>query len=105
MNDLGGRLSWSALLSFISNLQPDSALAREVGGYSGWESTLKTNLILADIFDVLNSIAHGLSGKKTRIKPYPRPFDKEKDKKKIGSGSLRTVTDLRHWIEEKRNGR
>ena len=70
----------------------------------GWDSTLKTNLILADIYDVLNAIANGLGGSKHKIKPYPRPFDKDKDKKKIGKDSFKSVTDLKQWIEEKRNG-
>ena len=107
LNDVGGRLPWSALSSFIHNLQPDSALCREIGGYAGWESTLKTNIILADLVDVVNAIAHGLSGKKHKIKPYPRPFEKGKDKdeKHIGKGALPTVDSLRNWIKEKRNGR
>ena len=105
LNDVGGRLPWSALSSFISNLQLDSALAREIGGYAGWESTYKTNLILADIYDVLQAIALSLGGKKHKFKPYPRPIDKEKKKKSIGKGALPTVDSLRNWIKEKRNGR
>ena len=75
------------------------------GMKAGWDSTLKTNIILADLVDVVNAIAHGLSGKKQRINPYPRPFDKAKDKKHIGKGALPTVDDFRNWIKEKRNGR
>ena len=107
LNDVGGRLPWSALSSFIDNLQVDSALAREIGGYAGWESTFKTNLILADIYDVLQAIAINLGGKKHKFKPYPRPFDKDKkkDEKHIGKGALASVDDLRNWIKEKRNGR
>lgn len=75
------------------------------GMKAGWDSTLKTNIILADLVDVVNVIAHGLSGKKHRINPYPRPFDKAKDKKHIGKGALPTVDDFRNWIKEKRNGR
>lgn len=105
LNDVGGRLPWSALSSFIHNLQPDSALCREIGGYAGWESTLKTNIILADVCDTLQAIALGLGGKKHRFKPYPRPFDKEKQKKSIGKGAMPTVDSLRNWFKEKRNGR
>ena len=74
---------------------------------AGWDSTLKTNIILADLVDVANAIAHGLSGKKHKVKPYSRPFEKGKDKEKkhIGKGALATVDDLRNWIKEKRNGR
>lgn len=105
LNDVGGRLPWSALSSFIHNLQPDSALCREIGGYAGWESTLKTNIILADVCDTLQAIALSLDGKKHKFKPYPRPFDKEKQKKNIGKGALPTVDSLRNWFKEKRNGR
>ena len=108
LNDVGGRLPWSALSSFIDNLQVNSALFREMTGMkAGWDSLLKTNIILADLVDVVNAIAHGLSGKKHKIKPYPRPFEKdnEKDKKHIGKGALASVDDLRNWIKEKRNGR
>ena len=108
LNDVGGRLPWSALSSFIDNLQVNSALFREMTGMkAGWDSTLKTNIILADLVDVVNAIAHGLSGKKHKVKPYPRPFEKGKDKeeKHIGKGALATVDDLRNWIKEKRNGR
>ena len=106
LNDVGGRLPWSALSSFIDNLQVNSALFREMTGMkAGWDSTLKTNIILADLVDVVNAIAHGLSGKKHKVKPYPRPFDKEKQKKSIGKGALPTVDSLRNWFKEKRNGR
>lgn len=71
----------------------------------GWDSTLKTNIILADIFDVLNSLAHGLGGSKHRVKPYPRPFDKDKKDKKIGKGACASVDELRKWFEVKRYGR
>lgn len=105
LNDVGGRLPWSALSSFIHNLQPDSALCREIGGYAGWESTLKTNIILADVCDTLQAIALSLGGKKHKFKPYPRPFDKDKQRKNIGKGAMPTVDSLRNWFKEKRNGR
>ncbi len=71
----------------------------------GWDSTLKTNIILADIFDVLNSIAHGLGGSKHKVKPYPRPFEDKKEDKKIGKGAVASVDELREFFEVKRNGR
>ena len=107
MDDVGGRLSWSALNSFIKNLDTDSALARELGKSTGWETTLKTNQILADIFDmleVINANLMSLGGKNRKPKPYPRPTDKDKDKKKFGKGAL-SLPELRNWIKEKRNGK
>ena len=102
MDDVGGALSWSALNSFVRNLDSGSALARDLGKSTGWENTLTTNQILADIYDLLQVIAIMLSGKKKQIKPYPRP-GREKDRK-IGKGAVK-VTELEEWFKEKRNGR
>ena len=108
LNDVGGVLTWDSLLSFVSNLGTDSALARDLGKQTGWETALKTNAILADIYDVLQVINANLvsymSGgkKKLRIKPYPRPGG-DKDTKRIGKGAL-PITELREWIKEKQDG-
>lgn len=107
VNDLGGSLEWTSLQSFIKNLDTRSALARELGKSTGWEDTLTTNRILADIYDLLQAINENImrlgGGKKKKIKPYPRPNDK--DKNKIGKGGL-SLEDLRKWIKEKKeNGK
>lgn len=106
LNDVGGSLSWGAFASFIKNLGYDSAVFRaQHPDMAEWGSTLKTNIILADIFDVLCQInanmVGGLSHKRPqRPKPYPRPWvDK---KKKTGKGAL-PVSELEKWIEQKRN--
>ena len=103
LDDVGGRLPWSALSSFIRNLDTDSALARDMGKATGWESTLKTNAILADIYDLLQVIHRdicALGGAKTKkYKPYPRP-GADKDKKRIGKGAL-PYNQLREWIKER----
>lgn len=101
MDDVGGALSWSALNSFVRNLDSGSALARDLGKSTGWENTLTTNQILADIYDLLQVIAIMISHKRKQLKPYPRP-GREKDRK-IGKGALK-VTDLEKWFKEKRNG-
>jgi len=109
LDDIGGTLSWSSLDSFISNLKSDSALARDLGNATGWEDTVKTNAILADIYDLLqivnaNLCLHISKGKKkVRVKPYPRPGMSE-DKHKLGKGALKSVESLRKWIRSKRNG-
>lgn len=106
---MGGVLSWDSLHSFINNLGPDSALARELGKSTGWETTLQTNAMLADIYDLLQVINANLvsfaSGGKTKkkIKPYPRPGKKEENTKRIGKGAL-PYDKLREWIKEKRHG-
>ena len=105
MDDIGGALSWGSLNSFIKNLGSDSALAREVNKTQGWETTTKTNALLADIFDLLQVIHADLVSwasngkKKANIKPYPRP-GKETDKnvRKFGKGAL-PVDDLHAWIK------
>lgn len=107
VNDLGGSLDWTSLQSFIKNLDTGSALARDLGKSTGWEDTLTTNRILADIYDLLQVINANIcsigGGKHKKIKPYSRPNDK--DKNKIGKGAM-TLEDLRNWMKEKRaNGK
>ena len=81
-----------ALLSFINYLPPDSALRSamdpqdEVGE---WYTTKKTNVLLADIFDVFVA-ANTKKGRKA--KEYPRP----KQKKKIGSGAI-PISEFWDW--------
>lgn len=108
LEDVGGALSWSSLASFVKNLGTDSALARDLDKATGWESTIRTNAILADIYDLLqvinaNLVAFASGGKKrTKIKPYPRPGG-EKDKKRMGRGAL-PLDQLREWIKERQHG-
>lgn len=103
LDDVGGALSWSALNSFVRNLKTDSALARDLGKSTGWEDTLETNILLADIYDMLQVIAVMLSGKKKNIKPYPRPGKDEDKKKKLGKGAM-PLNALREWIKERSHG-
>ena len=69
-----------------------------------WGTRLRTNIILADIFDVLaqinSNIIAGFSRKKSK-KPerYTRPWAKKKFKK-IGSAVKRN--ELHAWMEMKR---
>lgn len=108
LNDIGRTLSWDALDSFLANLGADSALVREMDPEVGaWGTTLKTNLILADIWNVLaminaNLIAVGTRKPAKAPKMYPHPWQKEPDKERhIGSGAL-PPNELRKWFEEKR---
>jgi len=81
-----------ALISFIQNLPPDSALNRamnpkdEVGA---WYSPIKTNAILADLFDAFVA-ANTKHGKKP--KEYPRP----QKHKTIGYGAV-PVSEFWDW--------
>lgn len=109
LDDLGGALSWGALRSFIFNIGPDSALGRDLGKATGWESQIKTNAILADIYDLLQVINTNLVGlanrgkSKKKIKPYPRP-GKGDDKKRIGKGAL-TLDKMREFIRGRQGGK
>ena len=85
----GGRL---ALLSFINYLPADSALRSrmdEADEFGEWNTQRKTNIILADLYDLL-SVANTKKGWKAPS--YPRP----KQKKKIGSGAI-PIKDFWNW--------
>ena len=87
-----GAAGMVALLSFINYLPMDSQLRQtmdpqdEVGE---WSTVKKTNIILADIFDVFVS-ANTKKGHKA--KQYPRP----KQKKRIGSGAI-PISEFWDW--------
>lgn len=73
-----------ALLSFINYLPPDSELRKAMdpqNEFGEWHTTMKTNVILADLFDVFVK-ANTKKGRKA--KTYPRP----KQRRKIGSGAI-----------------
>ena len=87
-----GAAGMVALLSFINYLPMDSRLRSamdpqdEVGE---WSTVKKTNIILADIFDVFVS-ANTKKGHKA--KQYPRP----KQKRKIGSDAI-PISEFWDW--------
>lgn len=90
LDDVGRRLSWSALNSFIKNISSDSELMRSLRpDLWQWSTQAKTNAILADVFDLLNVInsnmcAKGSGKRPKKPKPYPRPIN-SKEKKRIGT--------------------
>lgn len=87
-----GAAGMVALLSFINYLPIDSALRKEMDPQDEvgeWSTTKKTNIILADIFDVFVS-ANTKKGHKA--KQYPRP----KQKKRIGSGAI-PISEFWDW--------
>ena len=105
-DDIPARLSYRALRSFVSHLGLDSRLAGEmVPDKAAWGTTAKTNMILADIFDMLaminaNLIGVGSHKKASRPKPYPRPKTKNDKTQKYGSGAL-PIDELRSWMRSK----
>lgn len=109
MDDVGGGLSWPALYSFVKHLGGDSATAKALKKSTGWETTLKTNEILADIYDQLRILDIHLvrfisRGKtKPKFRPYPRPGKDEHNKRQIGKGAM-PYNELRDWIKERTHG-
>ena len=93
----------------MRNLDTNSALARDLGKSTGWETTIKTNEILANIYDMLQAIDKHLvrlisKGKtKPKFKPYPRPGKGDDNKRKIGKGAM-PYNELRNWIKERTHG-
>ena len=107
---MGHSLSWNALRSFILNISPESALAREVNPESYiWSSRAKTNAILADIYDLLSMInanmCAGFSRKRPKKpKPYPRPGKHDNQEiTHIGKGAL-PPDELREWFKAREKG-
>lgn len=72
-----------------------------------WSTTLKTNALLADIYDMLAQLNANMVGgfsrkKSSRIKPLPRPWLVDKSKH-IGKGAL-PKDELREWIKKRMKG-
>lgn len=70
-----------------------------------WSTTLRTNMILADLFDMLSMIYAQLrviaSHKRGQPpKPYKRPWEKKKNIQHYGSGAL-PANEMREWIKQK----
>lgn len=105
LDDVGGSLSWGAFRSFVRFLDTDSALARDLHKSTGWEKPLTTNIILADLYDLLQVIhedLRALGGHKPRkVKPYPRPGRNEDKKRKLGHDAV-PIEELREWIKNRR---
>ncbi|MCF0128637.1 MAG: hypothetical protein HUJ70_08695 [Pseudobutyrivibrio sp.] len=107
VDDIGRTLSWSAVNSFIQNITPESALFKEMNPeYAQWANTYKTNVILADIFDLLSQINVNLiaigSRKPAQQPPrYPRPNQKDDSVQQVGSDAL-PAEELRAWFAERR---
>ena len=84
-----------ALISFIQYLPPDAALWREQNPKdetADWYTTMKTNAILADIFDIFVAV-HTKKG--TKPAEYPRP----KRKRTIGKDPV-PVSKFWDWWDK-----
>ena len=107
--DVGSTLSWRALASFLMYSESGSALYRDVNGDAAvWTEVIKTNGILADIYDQLaqinaNLVAIGSREKAKPVTPYPRPGAEKTagNMRHFGKGAL-APDELESWFEEKR---
>lgn len=109
IEDIGQSISWTALSSFLARLDISSETARELEpDLAKWSDTVKTNAILADIYDMLAMINANIvsmnSGKRAK-KPaaYPRPGNQKKEK--IGGKNALPPEQLREWFNRKRKSR
>jgi hypothetical protein len=107
LRDVGQSLSWAALHSFIENIGAESCVARDIDPeLHAWATTMKTNKILADIYDLLSIINSNLVAVGSRKHPkkpkfYPRP---KKDGNKYGKKPV-PVKELRSMFSGKRKRR
>lgn len=91
----------------MSNLPPDSALAREINPKVAiWATQAKTNAILADLFDLLavvnaNLVAKGTGQRPRRPKRYKRPVESNNTKKLGGKGAM-PHDEFVAWLEKRR---
>lgn len=103
LDDVGRGLSWDSLAAFVAGLGEDSALMRDLHpDVAKWATRIKTNALLADIFDCLaqinaNIVAIGSRKKQKKPKAYPRP-NAEKNVKQIGKGSAVPVAKFEQWL-------
>lgn len=108
LQDIGSTLSWGALKSFLSTIKLGSALGGELNpDLTEWSTRMKTNAILADIYDQLslvNSQLRVLITHKPSRRPTPYQRPGSRDKQRIGKGAL-PVNKMREWIESKRKQR
>ena len=107
LNDVGRSLSWDALDAFVTHdtIEPSALLYEMDAERYQWATTAQTNYLLADIYDILAVINENLRivGGKRRgrmPKPHPRPGDKKKATKKIGTAM--PAADFDEWLKNKR---
>ena len=92
----------------MNHIDLDSELANELDpDLARWSGAVKTNALLADIYDVLaminaNICALGSGGHAKKPKSYPRPNDNKKQS--IGKNAL-PADQLREWFAKKREQR
>ena len=104
LDDVPARLPWRSFYAYVAHLPNDSALKRELNGENGeWSTLLKTNAILADLYDLLSGFATAFAksrgGHPKAPKPYKRP-GAQSGQQHIGSGAVPHGTFMEWWEEK-----
>jgi len=90
----------------MQHLDLDSETAREIEpDLAQWGTVLKTNTILADIYDAIailnaNIVAIGTKKHAKEPKRYSRPTDKQRTQ--LGGKGALPPDEMAKWIERKR---
>lgn len=104
LDDVPGRMPWTALRSFVKHLDTSSALSKKVSpNTAGWQGADRVPMILADLIDAVNLFRWEFECANTPKKrrrprqpePYPRPGVKKKDKK-IGKDPI-PIREFDDW--------
>ena len=95
-----------ALAHFVKQLDISSRTYAEMhdsAWLSGWSMRIKTNALLADLFDAVNALRYAYVAsvskrKPDKPKPYPRPWHKSRDKgtKHYGRDGI-PIKDFKKW--------
>lgn len=104
LSDLGGALSWGALLHFLQFVPRDSAFSQSVQPWTDaerWQRGEATAAILADIFDAVRALDADVMHKGTKRrprqpKPYPRPWATDKGGVSVGKDPI-PVSEFEAW--------
>lgn len=92
-----------ALCHFVGQLEEDSALLHEMDGHGGrhWSSRMKTNGLLADLFDAIRQFNYSFAKEGTaQPKPYPRPWAEDKTER-FGKDPI-PIEDFDDWWNGKK---
>ena len=94
LDDVGDRLPWTSLYSFILHLPPASAYIRETHpDEAAWLAGYRTAGILADLW-ALTAACHTLKG---RTPPkYPRPGVKNENEQHFGADPI-PISQFDDW--------
>ena len=109
LRDVGGALSWGALLHFAMYLPRSSALSQELRPATDverWTDGTVTAPLIADLIDTVNNVGAVLIAKGTgrmprHVKPYRRPWADDGTVTIGGADSAIPIADFEAWWDSK----